>query len=444
MEHINIKNKKLMKKYLSAIGLLILSLQTHADNGTGLIFLDEEQYRDIPLATASMMGTLPAKVDLSKWFPVPGNQGTQSSCVGWAVAYGLKSYQEAIERKQTPSSLSKVYSPSFVYNQIKLNSCGGGSYISDALTLLKKGGVASLESFPYFENNCTNMPSEAIKNQAKDFAIADWRRVNTQDDVEIKSQLNAGFPIVIGMMIDDGFQNLRMNQIYHGPSGKEKGGHAMVVVGYDDNKEAYKLFNSWGTDWGTSGFGWVSYNAFKNRVKEAYTAQDIVINNPNVTANITENNDRNVNIPPPISPQAISVSANLLSPVVTHNQWVQTPIGPQPGMIIRIPGNITNGLGAYGQLILRFYLPNGQPLLANPQESVYRDVHGLVAVGTQRGPIIHNPANLGLYWISIPYYALNFNPTGGMMTYQVNVQATLYINEYEKVKSQMTPMFIKY
>jgi len=428
-----------MKKLLGIASLLILSVQTHAENGTGLIFLDEEQYRDIPLATVSMMGTLPTQVDLSRWFPTPGYQGTQSSCVGWAVAYGLKSYQEAVERKRLPSSNNTLYSPSFVYNQIKLNSCGGGAYIFDALNLLKRGGVSTLANFPYLESNCTSIPSETVKNQAKDFAIADWRRVNTKDDIEIKSQLNAGFPIVIGMMVDDGFQRLGKNQIYHGPSGQEKGGHAMVVVGYDDHKKAYKLFNSWGTDWGTNGFGWVSYNAFKNRVKEAYTAQDIVINSPNVTTDIPENNDRNVNIPPPISPEAISVSANLLQPVVAHNQLVQSPIGMQPGMVIRIPGDITNG-----QLVLRFYLPNGQPLLANPLESFYRDVHGLVAAGTQRGKIVNNPANLEQHWLSIPYYALNFQPTGGMMTYQINVQATLYINEYEKVKSQMTPMVIRY
>lgn len=434
-----------MKRLFAIASLLILSLQVNAEKGTGLIFLDEEQYRDIPFASVSMMGTLPPQVDLSKWFPTPGNQGTQSSCVGWAVAYGLKSYQEAVERKQKPSSNNKVYSPSFVYNQIKLSSCSGGSYISDALNLLKRGGVSTLENFPYLEGSCSSVPSETVKNQAKDFAIADWRRVNTKDDVEIKSQLNAGFPIVIGMMVDDGFEQLGHNQIYYGPSGKEKGGHAMVVVGYDDNKKAYKLFNSWGTNWGTNGFGWVSYSAFKNRVREAYTAQDIVINNPSVTADIiNENEDRNVNIPPPISPEAISLAANLLQPLVIHNQLVQSPMGLQPGMVIRTPGNITNGIGAYGQLVLRFYLPNGQPLIANPQEAFYRDVHGLVAAGTQRGPIVNSPANLEQYWLSIPYYALNLQPTGGLMTYQINVQATLYINEYEKVKSQMTPMIIKY
>lgn len=436
-----------MKKLTIILISFTLCVQIDAQNGTGLVFLDEEEYRDIQLATTSMMGTLPSHRDLSNWFPTPGNQGNQSSCVGWAVAYGLKSYQEAIERKHAPSSNNQIYSPSFIYNQIKLHNCEGGSHITDALNMLKMKGVATLQSFPYSEFDCSTTPSLSVISRAKDFIIADWRRVNIQDDVEIKSQLNAGFPIVIGMRIDDGFIKLGYNQVYRGASGMEKGGHAMVVVGFDDSKSAYKVLNSWGTSWGTGGYGWISYSAFKNRVKEAYTAQDIVINNPDVIIDRPDNNNnnnQNIDIPPPISPDAISVSAFLGQPIVNHSQMVQTPIGLQPGMIISIPGSIMNGIGSYAQIVLRFYMPNGQPLFANVNEGVYRDAHGLVATGTQRGQIINNPASLGNHIVSIPYYALNFQPTRGMNIYNIAVQATLYINEFEKSKSTLTPMIIRY
>ncbi len=45
------------------------------------------------------------------------------------------------------------------------------------------------------------------------------------------------------------------------------GGHAVVLVGYDDNKEmpdgskgAFLVRNSWGTSWGIEGYFWMSYN----------------------------------------------------------------------------------------------------------------------------------------------------------------------------------------
>jgi hypothetical protein len=113
-------------------------------------------------------------------------------------------------------------------------------------------------------------------------------------------------------------------------------------------------------------------------------------------------------------------------------------------MIIRVPGNITNGTGSQAQIVIRFYMQNGTPLYANVNERTFRDTHGLVASGTMRGKVFNNPAPLGNHPIYIPYYALNFQPTNGMMSYNVNVQATLYVNEYEKAKSMMAPMIIRW
>ena len=41
-------------------------------------------------------------------------------------------------------------------------------------------------------------------------------------------------------------------------AGKPLGGHAMVVVGYDDDQNAFRLMNSWGQEWCEGGFGWVT------------------------------------------------------------------------------------------------------------------------------------------------------------------------------------------
>jgi cathepsin L len=36
--------------------------------------------------------------------------------------------------------------------------------------------------------------------------------------------------------------------------------HAILLVGWDNTKNAWIFKNSWGTDWGSSGFGFVGYN----------------------------------------------------------------------------------------------------------------------------------------------------------------------------------------
>ena len=37
------------------------------------------------------------------------------------------------------------------------------------------------------------------------------------------------------------------------------GGHAVLLVGYDDNKQLYKFRNSYGTGWGVEGYGYLPY-----------------------------------------------------------------------------------------------------------------------------------------------------------------------------------------
>ena len=36
--------------------------------------------------------------------------------------------------------------------------------------------------------------------------------------------------------------------------------HFVQVVGWDDDRQAWHVKNSWGTNWGLDGYAWVSYN----------------------------------------------------------------------------------------------------------------------------------------------------------------------------------------
>jgi hypothetical protein len=219
-------------------------------------------------------------------------------------------------------------------------------------------------------------------------------------------------------------------------------------VGYDDSRGggAYKVLNSWGRRWGDNGYGWISYDMFEQQVKEAYTAQDVVINKP-------DDSGQDDPQPPPSPPGEVVIpqplvnpdaKASLNLPQVAHNQFVQSPIGFVPGMIINVPGEINNAKGDSAQLVVRFYFPNGKPLLANPQEMIFRDINGLAAVGTPILPVQNDPAKTEVVSLGIPYYALNFRPTGGQMTYDVQAVATIYINQFEKAKSAPVSMRVIY
>jgi Papain family cysteine protease/Domain of unknown function (DUF4384) len=53
---------------------------------------------------------------------------------------------------------------------------------------------------------------------------------------------------------------------------KDLPGHAVTIIGYDDNKYggSFEIMNSWGTEWGNSGFMWIRYGDFIQYSEEAY------------------------------------------------------------------------------------------------------------------------------------------------------------------------------
>ena len=49
--------------------------------------------------------------------------------------------------------------------------------------------------------------------------------------------------------------------------------HAMALVGYDEDRQAFRLINSWGRLWGDHGYAWISYDTFKLLAGEAYVLE---------------------------------------------------------------------------------------------------------------------------------------------------------------------------
>ena len=101
----------------------------------------------------------------------------------------------------------------------------------------------------------------------------------------IKSQIDKGNPVVIGIAVPDSDDN---SKAFLGGNGKhlidvtptdncngmpvQAGeevsdaycpGHAIILVGYDDVKKEFKFKNSWGTSWGYNGYGRFSYDYVK-------------------------------------------------------------------------------------------------------------------------------------------------------------------------------------
>src|SRR5436190_12106180 len=99
-----------------------------ADLVPGGAYPSKEDILSIPWEDTLVMPKglkLPTAWDLSKWFPPAGDQYAQASCCGWALGYGLSTYQwnQKRERPSDPIYLkdpANVFSPAFVYNLVAM------------------------------------------------------------------------------------------------------------------------------------------------------------------------------------------------------------------------------------------------------------------------------------------------------------------------------------
>ena len=198
-----------------------------------------------------------AAYDNSEAYPEPGNQGEQSSCTAWASAYALKSAQDKSDHDWDYNE-QPAFSPAFVYNQIN-NGQDSGSLISEAMKLITAQGVCDLDIMPYDEKDYSSQPNSTQRTYAYPHKAKDWFTVSSVD--QVKSAIVEYGGVVVGVDVYSDFDKLNENNpIFDVQSGRNRGGHAICLVGYDDEKQAFKLINSWGVDWGLDGFGWVSYD----------------------------------------------------------------------------------------------------------------------------------------------------------------------------------------
>lgn len=236
---------------------------------------------------------LPPEHDISEFLPRVGSQGKQGSCVAWATGYYLKSFQENIENfKNGNAELNYEMSPAYIYNQIKVTDCAGGSAIQDALDTISSQGIAEWSVMPYDQNECDTQPNNLQKVLAEPNKIEKYYYFH-QDSVyqHTKAALLRDQPVVIAVTIDRSYFGARDdNGIYIYRKFKESsGGHAMLVVGYDDEMNAFKVVNSWGQGWGNNGFVWIDYQAFQEAgdldgefpvLCEAWISDDIILTQP--------------------------------------------------------------------------------------------------------------------------------------------------------------------
>ncbi|MCG7858442.1 C1 family peptidase [Flavihumibacter sp.] len=192
--------------------------------------------------------------------PIVRTQGTEGSCVSFAVGYYARSIEQFYRSGSSSySDAINVFSPEFIFNQVSNNNCAASAVVS-TLDLIKSIGVCTFQSMPYsYSNGCSLAPTSQAKSEATGFKISSYSKLIETDEQAIKSMIAKNHPVIVSLTIDQNFYNAKPGFIWKTSAGNS-GSHTVAIVGYDDAKNAYKIVNSWGSGWGDAGYSWIDYD----------------------------------------------------------------------------------------------------------------------------------------------------------------------------------------
>lgn len=188
------------------------------------------------------------------------NQGQCGSCWAFAGA-GIvdASYRIRYDRNANVAEQELVdCAGGFAHGVI--DGCNG-FFVESTMAHMQFNGVAWEDRYPYVARDrgtCGN-PSWSYKISTWGWVGIGWATVE-----QIKQALCAYGPIATLIESTELFQDYtggifqQKAKSAYGPIPSTN--HAIVIVGWDDSKGAWRIKNSWGTGWGESGYAWVKYN----------------------------------------------------------------------------------------------------------------------------------------------------------------------------------------
>ena len=214
---------------------------------------------------------IPKRVDLRSHCPKVQNQGRLGTCTAHAVAAAFR-YEQKVQKLRVirPSRLFIYYNERKIGKQRKLKHV---VRLRDALKSVSKHGVCPESLWEYNDDSRTfwiKPPKEAY-NAATLRRVFEYHRIPNEEAKPatflrlLKRCLADRCPVLFGFSVYESFETgsvMRTGVMVRPNTRKEKfhGGHAVMAVGYDDNKRAVLVRNSWGGEWGTGGHFWMPYS----------------------------------------------------------------------------------------------------------------------------------------------------------------------------------------
>lgn len=195
--------------------------------------------------------------DAGRMTPVR-NQGACGSCTTFSVSGAYEGAYNIQNNSAVDVSEQQMLSCAEQANGNDAVSCSGGWMHWIAGWMLTN----SLSAEGDFGYAASDLACPASLPSRYGLAAWDWIGANTQfpTDDEIKEAICQYGPVSAAVTVGNDFRRYDDDSTF---TTDETGSvnHAVVLVGWDDDRNAWLMRNSWGTNWGDGGYMWIEYGA---------------------------------------------------------------------------------------------------------------------------------------------------------------------------------------
>jgi C1A family cysteine protease len=220
---------------------------------------------------------VPASVDLRQWCSPVEDQDKIGSCTAHAGVGMVEYFEKRAFGKHIDASRRFLYK----VTRNMLHWTGDtGAFLRATMGALTVFGVPPEEYWPYKVADFDKEPPAFCYAFAQNYQAISFYRLDppgatsAQILKQIRANLAGGLPLMFGFTVYSCVSQAASTGKIPYPTAGEKvaGGHAVMAVGYDDSmkikntepggpetKGALLLRNSWGTGWGSDGYGWLPY-----------------------------------------------------------------------------------------------------------------------------------------------------------------------------------------
>ena len=235
---------------------------------------DAPDHRDRGVYRLDGPPALPQSVNLEGSLGPVKDQGQEGSCFAFAGAghreFLYRNYFCYEKQRAAVAAQDAVFAAQYLFYRVhQLEGTLGEDSVGQLRSVLKvlnSSGVCLQTEDAYNPAAAWTPPTPEQDAEAARFEAGGYHRLSTVDDM--RSCLGSSYVILVGFAMYASFE--KDNWLESGmmpiPAAGEAilGGHAVLFFGYDDQRQAFRVRNSWGSNWCQRGNFWFPYRAAAN------------------------------------------------------------------------------------------------------------------------------------------------------------------------------------